>query len=185
MNELSKFESKLVETLSSWLGNLVGGPISILSSIMEDSINYWKLKNRLKILDKAKKLYDLREISPEKVMPGTFRAALEKADYVDEENLSNKFAGLLCSLVDPSKKNIVHPAFSGILSELSFIEVSLLDFMRKCYLRACTIKESIAYHREYKVDISHFSIHMRGIAYEIANQFADESERPIHSLSEE
>jgi hypothetical protein len=104
--------------------------------LLSDTIGFWRLKNRAKILTKAKKYLEDRGIDPAKVLPDVFVPLLEAGGDTDDETLSGMFARLLATHLDPAMQNTVHPSFAKTLGQMSPLDAKVLQLIDKKEERA-------------------------------------------------
>ena len=86
--------SKLIVIVNEWLRTIFEGPISIVSGAIEDQLHYWRLKNRLKILEKAKDLCEKYNVEPMANFPGIFFELATNAGNVNEEVLADSYSAI-------------------------------------------------------------------------------------------
>jgi hypothetical protein len=87
--------------------------------LLADTVGYWRLKNRVNVLLKAKKLLEEKGIDPTKLLPDVFVPLMDEAGNTADETLADMFARLLASHLDPATQDTVHPAFAKILGQLA------------------------------------------------------------------
>jgi hypothetical protein len=105
---------------------VVKPPLEQLGDILSDTVGYWRLKNRINLLLKTKKFLEAKGISPEKSMPSVFVPLLEEAGNTDDPDISEMFARLLATQLNPTTQKSVHPSFAKVLGELSPLDAHLL-----------------------------------------------------------
>ena len=86
-------------------------PLGELGGILSDTIGYWRLKNQVCLMLKAKSWLEEKNIEPSKVLPDIFIPILDGGSMVDDENLSDMFASLLASHLDSKTQEKVHVSF--------------------------------------------------------------------------
>lgn len=87
----------------------------------------FRLRMGLQVMRKAKKMLEEAGIDHSAVPPKLFVPIIENASLEDGETLQNKWAALLANAADPRSKAKVHPAFVGILRDLTPAEADLLN----------------------------------------------------------
>jgi hypothetical protein len=125
----------MVDAARGFVERLAGPPAEELGLLAKDQISYWRFKNQVAILNKAKSLCEennihLKAISPKLLCPFLENAALEDDDY-----LQDRWAQLLASMVD-SERNIQNHVFPYILGQLSKNEFIALEITYKKRLKA-------------------------------------------------
>lgn len=124
----SKALEKGLDIAKDFADKLVLTPIEELGLLVKDQISYWRFKNQIKILNKAKALCERNNISIKSIPPKLLCPYLDNASLEDDDELQDKWAALLVNMVD-SKQNIQNHVFPYILSQLSKDEFNLLDFV--------------------------------------------------------
>lgn len=116
MNELDIAGSTVLKIF-----NLVTIPIRALSSYLENKYSAFEQR----VNSKIESIPEENRQSPDLFMVGK---ALEDLKYcIDEEELSEMFENLLCSCAD--SRNVVSPAFSEIIKQLTSNEARILKSM--------------------------------------------------------
>lgn len=101
-------------------------PLEQVGGILGDTIGHFRLKNQVRLVLKTKAFLEERKISPQKLLPSVFIPLVEEAGNTDDESLSNMFAALLTSHLDPTQQDSVHPSFAKVLGQLSPLDVQVL-----------------------------------------------------------
>lgn len=117
------------ETAKEFVGKLVNPALEEGGGIIQDTIKFWRFKNQINIILKAKKFLEEKDIEPTKVLPKTLVSILENGSLEEDATIQDKWAALLANAADPNKRYSVKPSFTEILKELSPIEIVLLDKM--------------------------------------------------------
>jgi hypothetical protein len=109
-----------------FLDKLILPSIEEVGLLMRDKITYWKFKNQVKILNKAKSYCDRNNISTKAISLKILCPLLENAALEENEEMQDKWAILLSNLVD-SHQNIENHVFPYILSQLSINEFKEIE----------------------------------------------------------
>ncbi|MHB1680010.1 MAG: Abi-alpha family protein [bacterium] len=120
------------EVAKEFIGKLVNPALEETGGIIQNNIAFWRFKNQINIVLKAKKFLDKKGIDPKqvkKILPKTLLLILENGSLEEEDKIQDKWAALLANAADPNNKYSVNPSFAEILKELSPLEVELLDTM--------------------------------------------------------
>lgn len=117
------------EIATEFVGKLVNPAFEEGGGIIQDTIKFWRFKNQINIILKAKKFLEEKKIEPIKVLPKTLVSILENGSLEEGDTIQDKWAALLANAADPGKRYSVKPSFAEILKELSPLEVVLLDKM--------------------------------------------------------
>jgi Abortive infection alpha len=106
--------------------------------LLQDSVAFWRFKNQIRVLNKAKTYCEKNNISPKAIPPKLLSPLLDGAALEEDEILRDKWAILLSNMVD-SEQNIQNHVFPYILGQISTNELLFLDRVRqdkKARLRA-------------------------------------------------
>jgi hypothetical protein len=122
---------KAVDVAKDYADTIVKGPLSELGGILSDTVGYWRLKNQVRLILKAKKWLEEKDIPPTKLLPDIFVPLLNDGGNVENETLSDMFASLLACQLDPEKQELVHPSYAKVLAQLSSIDATLMLEFRK------------------------------------------------------
>ncbi|MEN6335474.1 MAG: Abi-alpha family protein [Phycisphaerales bacterium] len=106
-------------------------PLGELGGILSDTIGYWRLKNQVRLMVKAKEWLEQKKVDPAKVLPDIFVPILDEGSKVEDEQLSDMFASLLASHLDSKTQDRVHPSFPKVLSQLSPLDAREMVEFRK------------------------------------------------------
>lgn len=141
---------KGIDLAKGFIDRLINPSVEELGLLMKDQISYWRFRNQILILNKAKELCDRNKINIKSISPKLLCPYLENASLEDDDELQEKWASLLVNMVD-SNKNIQNHVFPYILSQLSKGEFTFLESVvleRK--LRISTLKMELAEYLEEK-----------------------------------
>ncbi len=116
-----------IEAAKEFVGKLVGPGLEEGGGIIQDNIKFWRFKNQINILLKAKEFLEEKGIAPQKVLPKTLIPLVENGSLEEHDDMQTKWAALLANAADPTNSEMVSPNFPEILKELSPLEVKLLD----------------------------------------------------------
>jgi hypothetical protein len=97
--------------------------------LIQDQIRFWRWKNQVKMVLKAKGYFEARGIEPSKIRWDILVPLLEAGADAEDETLADMFAGLLSSHLDPATSHDVHPGYAKVLAQLSPFEAWLLQGM--------------------------------------------------------
>ncbi len=117
---------KTFEIAKEYIDKIVDAPLKELSGLLGDKVNYWRFKNKINTILKAKKFLEDRGIDPKKALPETVIPLLETAGDTEDDNLSDMFAGLLASHLSKNSLNAIHPSYAKVLSQLAPHDAFLL-----------------------------------------------------------
>jgi hypothetical protein len=106
-------------------------PLGEIGGILSDTIGYWRLKNQIRLMLKAKSWLEEQKVDPGKVLPDIFVPILDEGSKVEDEQLSDMFASLLASHLDSKTQDRVHPSFPKVLGQLSPLDARVMIEFRK------------------------------------------------------
>ena len=126
-----KEEIKIIEygydLIKSFLEKIAGPAAEEIGLMFQDKVKFYRLKNQLNILNKAKLYLDKNKIEPKPIPLRTLLALLEGASLEDNDYLADKWAALISNASSGSLNNEKHPSFPKVLMELSPIDAILYD----------------------------------------------------------
>ena len=111
---------EIAEKLGSLLKTIFGEGFSHIGDSFSDWAKYFRYKNLIKLQDRIKSLHVKRGIEG-KTIPIPPRYALpllDSASLEDDENIQDKWAGLIANATDPDKRFQFQKIFIRILSNL-------------------------------------------------------------------
>ena len=113
--------------------------MSEFGGILSDTVGYWRLNNRVRLMLKAKRWLDEKGVKPGKLLPDIFVPLLEDGGNSEDETLTNMFASLRASHLDTNQQEQIHPSYSKVLAQLSPLDAELmLACQTPCVLQSCT-----------------------------------------------
>lgn len=124
---------KLEEEAIKFVNQITGQPINEISSLMADTVKYWRFKNQLKILQKAKKDLESARLNPKQVPMKFLVPFLEGCSLEDEGSMQDRWCALLSNAINPQNENIILPSYIEILKQLSPREAKMLDVIFDTY----------------------------------------------------
>lgn len=122
----SEITSETLTVAKHYLDKVVDSPLKELSGFLGDKVNYWRYKNRINTVLKAKKFLEEKGIEPRRALPETVIPLIESAGDVEDDTVSDMFAGLLASHLTPETYEIVHPSYAKVISQLAPIDAQIL-----------------------------------------------------------
>ena len=117
---------KSIDTAKEFLGKLMSPTVEEVGLLLRDSVALWRLKNQIRILNKAKACCERNHISPKAISLKLLCPLLEGAALEEDETLQDKWAILLSNMVD-SEQNIQNHVFPYILGQMSSNEFMFLE----------------------------------------------------------
>jgi abortive infection alpha-like protein len=124
---IEKGIEKAAEAAKDYLDKLVTPGLEQGGGIIGDTVAYWRFKNKVNLVLKAKAFLEAKGIEPQHVLPKVVAPLLEAGSLEGDEEMRDRWAALLASAAtDPDR---VPPSFPRILSELSSAEARILKWM--------------------------------------------------------
>ncbi|MEL7271455.1 MAG: Abi-alpha family protein [Bacteroidota bacterium] len=181
LNIKSSTIEKGLELAKDFLDKLVMPAVEETGLLIKEKVTYWKFKNQVKILNKAKDYCEKHGIKPKTVSFKLLVPLIETSSLEEDELLQDKWAVLLGNLVD-SDQNIENHVFPYILGQISTNEFLVLDKVVKDKKeRIKTLKAELEQFLIDKPDIeSDLKKKIAGIEEEIKLEQGDK----IYSYSE-
>lgn len=134
---LSKMNNELsikneIELAKTFLKKLLLPENEESSILANEKLSYWRFKNQINILNKAKDYCEKQRIKPKPLTLKIIVPLIEASALEEDKFFQDKWAVLLGNMVDPEQNIEYHP-FTYILNQLSKNEYLLLEqvFYRK------------------------------------------------------
>lgn len=122
---------KALDAAKDYADTIVKAPLQQLGGILADSVGYWRLKNQVRILLKAREFLKRSGIDPHAILPDIFVSILEEGSYHSDESIAEMYAALLAAYLESGDQQDVHPSYCKMLSQMSPLDASLLKFFRQ------------------------------------------------------
>jgi len=116
-----------IEVAKEFVGKLVNPGLEEGGGIIQDTVKFWRFKNQINILVKAKEFLERKGLEPQKVLPKTLVPLLESGSLEEDEVMQNRWIALLANAANPNFVKTVRPSFVEMLKELSPEEAAILD----------------------------------------------------------
>ena len=124
---IEKGIEEAAKAAKDYLDKLLTSGVEQTGGIIGDTVAYWRFKNKVNLVLKAKAFLEAKGIEPGLVLPKVVAPLLEAGSLEEDSDMKDRWAALLASAAtDPTK---VPPAFPRILSELSSTEAIILEWM--------------------------------------------------------
>src|SRR5688500_16607233 len=117
---------KSLEAAKEYADSIVKPSLQELGGMLADTCGWWRLKNRVRLLLKAKRFLKEQGIEPTTMLPDVFVPLLEEAGNTEDETLSDMFARLTAAHLDPKRQDEVHPSYSKVLGQLAPLDGKVL-----------------------------------------------------------
>lgn len=118
-------EIEAAKNAADFLDAYLGGALYNFGGIIGDTVSVWRFKNQVRLAQDAESYCKERGIDPVAAKLSVAVPLIEEAGKVDDEDLSDLFAHLLATSMDPEMQEIAHPAFIRIIRDLSPDEARL------------------------------------------------------------
>ncbi len=119
-----KESAKIAE---KFLGQLVNPALEEGGGMLSDTVKFWRFKNQINLVLKAKTFLENKGIVPHKVLPKTLLPIIENGSLEEDENMKDRWSAMLANAADPNSNSIIRPGYPDILKQLSPLEIKILD----------------------------------------------------------
>ncbi len=116
---------QVTKELREFLLTLIGPVGKEMGELMAEKVRRFRFANAIKTFEWANKLLVKHNIEPQQVNLKILIPILEGASLEEDDNLVEKWAGLLASA---SANEPFHPSFPHLLNELSPLDAQILDY---------------------------------------------------------
>jgi len=116
---------KGIDLAKDFLNKLIIPTVEEAGLLIKEQVTFWKFKNQVKILNKAKVYCEKHNIKPQTISLKLLCPLLDYSALEENDELQDKWAILLANMVD-SEQNIQNHVFPYILSQISSNEFDLL-----------------------------------------------------------
>lgn len=148
-NPSDKVIEETVKAAKEFVGKLLNPTLEETGGIIGDQINFWRFKNKVNIVLKAKAFLEEKNIDPQPILPKTLIPIIENGSLEEDETLQTKWASMLANAADPDSGVEVRPSYPDILNQLSPPEVRLLDIIYDEYEQSSDEKkEALSFSKE-------------------------------------
>lgn len=148
INITSTAVEKGLDAAKDFLGKLMMPAIEETGLLLKDQVASWRLKNQVKILNRAKDICEKNNIEAKAISLKLLCPYLEYASLEEDEYMQDKWANLLTNMVD-SEQNIENNIFPYILSQISKSEFEVLQVSYEQRLIMTSEYEALLEKKEY------------------------------------
>lgn len=125
--ELTNGLGVAAEKAFDFIEKIIAAPIIEGTGILTDKIQFWRIRNKVKLIEKTREFLKEKGISiPNKVPLKDISTLLEYASFEEEEQMQDSWANLLTNTLNPNIEFDACFLFSQILNQLSINEVYVL-----------------------------------------------------------
>lgn len=123
------------EKALDFIEKLIAAPLMEGTGFFTDKVKYWRFKNQISIIEKARKFLKDKGIEiPKKIPIKDLTTLLEYASFEEDEVMQDSWAKLLANTLDPKNQFNACHIFSQLLNQLSVNEFYVLKFIySKCF----------------------------------------------------
>lgn len=147
---------QLADEASRFLEKVVRPPLEELGELLADNVRYWRFKNQVNIILKAKSFLEQRGIQPKKIPLKTLAPLLEHSSWEEDPDMQTKWASLLANAVSSDYSYDIHSTYVEVLNQLSPLEACLLDLLFNEYERTPSDKkDALSFSKEKICQIMH------------------------------
>ncbi len=100
--------------------------------IIGDTVGYWRFKNKVNLVLKAKAFLEGKGIQPAAVLPKIVVPILEAGSLETDVDMQARWAALLANAADPSVPEIL-PGYANMLSQFTPMHAAILDDLYKSH----------------------------------------------------
>jgi len=129
VNVKSSTIEKGLDLAKEFLGKLISPTIEEVGLLFADKVKYYRFKNQVKVLLKAKEYVERHNIAVKEIPLKILVPFLDNASLEDNEDLQEKWAKMLANMVD-SNTNLQNQIFPYILSQISLGEYEELKSLQ-------------------------------------------------------
>lgn len=136
--EMDKYGvGKAAEVAANFLHSILTQPIKELNGLITDKVKFWRFKNQINILLKAKVYLESKGINPKRIPLKSVSNLLEYASLEEDEGMQDRWAALLANAAKETKDYDLTHVFSAILNQLSPQEVAVLEHVfSRCFFKS-------------------------------------------------
>lgn len=123
------FGKETANQIFSFISDIIRPPAKELGGLFADQLKWFRLKNQMKILQKAKQYLDEQNIDAQKVPIKTLSKLLEYCSWEEEESIQEKWSILLSNFAASTKNSKNNYPFVDMLNQISPLHAKYLDLI--------------------------------------------------------
>ena len=128
-NAISHVTKAAVDGASAFLGRICLPAAKEFGLLLQDKVREWRIKNAVAVVCEAEARHQKYTGQvPTQAHPRLVAAALEHGSWADDKTLQEMWAGLLASSCSPDGKDDSNLIFMNLLSQLTTIQVRILNY---------------------------------------------------------
>jgi hypothetical protein len=111
------------EIAREFLGKVANPALEEGGGLIQDTVKFWRFKNQVNILLKAKAFLEGKGLNPHAILPKTLAPLLDSGSLETDSSLQNMWANLLASY---ARGDLIIQSYPSLLKELSPMEARIL-----------------------------------------------------------
>lgn len=113
------------EEVQGFFNSIIPDFVRDAGGILSDNVRFWRWQNQVSIVKKVKEKIEQSGLPKQQIPLKILVPILEHSSLEEDSELQEKWANMLANAISGSKE--ISPNYVAILSELSSVEVGLLD----------------------------------------------------------
>lgn len=113
------------EEVQSFFNSIIPDFVRDAGGILSDNVRFWRWQNQVSIVKKVKEKIEQSGLPKKQIPLKVLIPILEHSSLEEDSDLQDKWANMLANAISGNKE--ISPNYVAILSELSSVEVGLLD----------------------------------------------------------
>ncbi|WP_299157132.1 Abi-alpha family protein [uncultured Tenacibaculum sp.] len=120
------------EKALNFVEKIIASPLIEVTGVLTDKVEFWRFKNKVNIILKAKEFLKEKGIeTPKRIPVKDLFTLLEYSSYEENDFMKDSWGRLLSNSLDPQNKFDSNNIFIQILNHLSCDEIILLESINK------------------------------------------------------
>mgnify|MGYP005992416227 CR=1 FL=1 len=181
LNIKSSTIEKGIELAKDFLDKLIMPAVEETGLLIKEKVTYWKFKNQVKVLNKAKEYCEKHGIKPKTVSFKLLVPLLETSALEEDELLQDKWSILLSNMVD-SEQNVENHVFPYILGQLSTNEFLVIEKVVKD--KKERIQKIQSEYEKYKINRPKIEKELKQKIADLVQQIQNESQGEKYHYSD-
>ena len=119
-----------------FIEKIAAAPLMEFTGIFTDKVKYWRFKNQIDIITKAREYLKSKGIdTPKKIPIKDVSTLLEYDSFEEEEIIQDSWAKLLANTMNPNNQFNACHIFSQVLNQTSVNEIYILNYIySRCFI---------------------------------------------------
>lgn len=138
------------ELAREFLGKVANPALEESGGLMQDTVKFWRFKNQVNILLKAKAFLEKKGLDPKAILPKTLAPLLEAGSLETDPGLQDMWANLLASYAEGE---LAIQSYPSLLKELSPMEARILTDLNTARVKAGLSGRDLLTHGSPKMEI--------------------------------